>query len=139
MEKESVETLNQIDAKGEWWDSDVQNWISQQMATASYRFQKEVEKGERVVIGVNKRIEDDKDNYTLPLWREDRHFVEKQIASLNRVRRERDPQHKDRAAENLFDACFTGENIVTPTIEAVKAYMTIGEIYEVYEKATKKS
>lgn len=102
MEKDAQKILKQIDAKGGWWDAGVQNWISQQIAEASYRFQKEVEKGERVVIGVNKRVEEDQGSFNFPLWREDRDFVQKQIERLNKVRRERDSQRKDEAARNLL-------------------------------------
>lgn len=137
MEKEAQKILNQLDAKGEWWDQIVQNWVSQQIAEASYKFQKEVEKGERVVIGVNKRVDDDQGNFSFPLWREDRGFVQKQIERLNKVRRERDSQRKDEAAKNLFEACAKGYNIIPATVEAVQGYLTIGEINEIYDKATK--
>jgi methylmalonyl-CoA mutase N-terminal domain/subunit len=134
MEEEAKKILLQIENLGDWWEPSVQKFISDQMAMASYRFQREVEKGERIIIGVNK-YRDEEEGFRFPLWKEDREFVKKQIERLQRVRRERDPQLKDRAEKRLFDACLKGENIMPATIDAVKAYMTIGEITRVYEEA----
>lgn len=134
LEREAVEILDQIDKIGDWWDPAVQRWISSQIDGAAYRFQKEVESGQRVIIGVNKYVEDDGD-FPLPLWREDRDFVRKQLERLNSVRRERDWERKERAEKRLIEACAAGENIVPPTVEAVNACMTIGEITKVYEEA----
>ncbi len=99
-------------------------------------FQKEVEKGERIIVGVNKYVEGKEEGFRFPLWREDSEFVKKQLQRLGKVRKERDSQRKDLAEKNLLAACLKGENIVPPTIEAVKAYMTVGEITQVYDQAT---
>lgn len=132
LESEARVIINKINSMGDWWDPRVREWVSREIADASYRFQKEVESGERVVIGVNKYVEEIK--YPFPIWREDRGFREKQLARLHRVKSERDMNRWQEAANNLRHACKSGANIMPPTIEAVKAYMTIGEITRIYQE-----
>ncbi|MBM4446244.1 MAG: methylmalonyl-CoA mutase [Chloroflexi bacterium] len=130
LEDEARSILNKINSMGDWWDPKVRQWVSREIADASYRFQREVESGERVIIGVNKYVEEIK--YPFPIWREDKEFTEKQLARLNKVKEKRDVKRWEEAANNLRDACKNGVNILPPTIDAVKAYMTIGEITKIY-------
>jgi methylmalonyl-CoA mutase N-terminal domain/subunit len=104
--------------------------VSREIADASYRFQREVETGDRVMIGVNKYVEETK--YPFPLWREDKDFAKKQRERLSKVKRQRDMKRWEEAANNLRDACKNGANALPPTIDAVKTYMTIGEITKIY-------
>ncbi len=115
---------------GDWWDLKVREWVSRGIADSSYRFQQEVEKGDRVTIGVNKYVEEAK--YPFPIWREDKDFVSKQLKRLNRVKDQRDMKRWEQASNALRDACRNGANVLPPTIDAVKAYMTIGEITKIY-------
>jgi methylmalonyl-CoA mutase N-terminal domain/subunit len=138
LEIEAKKILTQMGKIGDFWDPVVQEWMSLQIAEASYRFQKEVENGERIIVGVNKHVEEKEGGFRFPLWREDSEFVKKQLQRLEKVRKERDPQRKDLAEKKLLAACLKGENILPPTIEAVKAYMTVGEITQVYDQAVGK-
>ena len=133
LESEARQILDKINSMGDWWDPRVREWVSKEIADASYRFQKEVERGERVVIGVNKYVEELK--YPFPVWKEDREFTRKQLERLNRVKRERDQGKWREAANKLRDACKNGMNVLPPTIEAVKAYLTIGEITRIYRES----
>ena len=130
LESEARDILNRINSMGDWWNPKVRGWVSREIADASYRFQKEVENGERVVIGVNKYVEESK--YPFPIWREDKGFREKQLERLNRVKRERDVKRWEETANELRYACKNGINILPLTIEAVKAHMSIGEITKIY-------
>jgi methylmalonyl-CoA mutase, N-terminal domain len=100
---------------------------------AGYRRQRAIDAGERGVIGVNRyRIQEEEEeelgleakqvfNYD-PAWRE------KQIARLEKAKRERDPRRVEAAGEMLVEAYRARANIVPPMVEAVKACMSIGEI-----------
>ncbi len=133
LENEARDILNKINSMGDWWDPKVRGWVSREIADASYRFQKQVESGERVVIGVNKYVEEIK--YPFPIWREEKGFRERQLERLNRVKRERDVKRWEETANNLRYACKNGVNILPPTIDAVKAYMSIGEITRIYRES----
>ena len=135
VEMEAKKILTQMKKLGSFWDPVVQKWISDQIAEASFEFQKEVESGERIIVGVNKYVEEKEGGFQFPLWREDNEFVKKQLKRLEKVRQERDPKIKDWAEKELLAACRKGENILPPTIEAVKAYVTVGEITKIYDQA----
>ena len=130
LEDEARNILNTLDSMGDWWDVKVREWVSREIAHSSYRFQKEVETGDRVTIGVNKYVEEAK--YPFPIWREDKDFVKKQRERLNKVKRQRDMKTWEDAANALRDACKNSANVLPATIDAVKAYMTIGEITKIY-------
>jgi len=130
LEDEARSILDKIKSMGDWWEPKVREWVSREIADASYRFQREVETGDRVMIGVNKYVEETK--YPFPLWREDKDFVKKQRERLNKVKRQRDMKRWEETANNLRNACKNGANALPPTIDAVKAYMTIGEITKIY-------
>ena len=130
LEEEAKKILGTIDSMGDWWDLKVREWVSRGIADSSYRFQREVEKGDRVTIGVNRYVEEAK--YPFSIWREDKDFIRKQLERLNRVKEQRDMKRREQASNALADACRNGANVLPATIEAVKAYMTIGEITRVY-------
>jgi methylmalonyl-CoA mutase N-terminal domain/subunit len=114
-------------------------WMSDETHRAAYRRQLDVDQGRRTVIGVNAfvsegepelgRVERAEALKPDPAWRS------KQIARLERVKRERDPRGVESARRRLVEAYRARENIVGPTREAVKAYMSIGEIVEALSAA----
>ena len=63
-----------------------------------------------------------------PTWRD------KQEQRLNKVKKERDPEKVAKAMKMLEDAYKEKRNIIEPMIEAVKAYLSIGEIVKIREK-----
>jgi len=100
---------------------------------AGYRRQREIDEGARTVVGVNRFRIDENEEEGLgleprevfaydPAWRE------KQIARLEKAKRQRDSTRANDAGKRLADAYLVRENIVPPMIEAVKAHMSIGEI-----------
>lgn len=114
-------------------------WMSDETHRAAYRRQLEIDSGRRTVIGVNAFVTDNDEELSRaeraealkpdPAWRS------KQIARLERVKRERDPRAVDAARRRLVDVYRARDNIVGPTREAVKAYMSIGEIVDALSAA----
>ena len=114
-------------------------WMSDETHRAAYRRQLEIDSGRRTVIGVNAFVSEGDEELGRaeraealkpdPAWRS------KQIARLERVKRERDPRAVEAARGRLVDAYRARDNIVGPTREAVKAYMSIGEIVEALSAA----
>lgn len=110
-------------------------YMSECSHEAAYHRQHSIDSGEHPVVGVNcfvgedeeehwfgssKRIEPDYD----PAWRD------KQIQRLERVKRERDPHQWEAARRGLIEAYRLREPIVEPTLEAVEAHMSIGEVVD---------
>ncbi len=100
---------------------------------AGYRRQHAVDAGERTMVGVNRyRITDEEEQELGPQPREGSSYSpawrQKQIARLERAKRERDPQRVEAAKKLLVEAYGARVNIVPPMVEAVKACLSIGEI-----------
>ncbi len=104
------------------------------MEEGVYRYQKEVESGERVVIGVNKYCLDEET--PIDIFQVDPKDEQKQIKRLKEIRRERNNTVVKQRLERLFEAATQKTNnekinIVPNVLEAVRSYATIGEIYGV--------
>jgi methylmalonyl-CoA mutase N-terminal domain/subunit len=93
---------------------------------SAYRYQKEVEAEERAIVGVNKFVAP----YTKikEFIRVDREAAEKQVARLNKVKRERDASAVSASLANLKKTAGGKENTMPAFIRCVEAYATIGEI-----------
>jgi len=108
-----------------------------EMAKGQYQNQKEIESGERKVVGVNTFVLDRK--VPIPLFKGDPKGEAKQIGRLNKIRQKRD---KARATKSLDELSKTAEkkvkgedlNMVPAMLEAVRANATEGEIFAALRK-----
>jgi methylmalonyl-CoA mutase N-terminal domain/subunit len=104
-------------------------WFKEQIAEAAYRVQMEIDSGERRVVGVNCFVVDDGSQGPQP-FAIDPSIEADQVERLRRVRETRDARVVRDALTGLEAAARDGSSIVPPTIEAVRAYATVGEISE---------
>ncbi|HEY0444212.1 MAG TPA: methylmalonyl-CoA mutase family protein [Candidatus Limnocylindrales bacterium] len=118
--------LDEIDAMGGTLAAIEHGFQQRQIQESAYRVQQEIERGERVVVGVNKFR--DESTTTPPIQRIDPDGERRQVEGVRRIRRERDAAAWTAALARLEDAARGGENLMPVMIEAVKAYATVGEI-----------
>jgi len=95
-----------------------------EMAEAAYRYQREVETKDRIIVGVNEYVQD---AVEVPIQIIDPKVEELQASRLAQVRRERDPQRAEKALEALRDTAVTGANSMPAFLECAHAYCTLGE------------
>ncbi len=126
VEAAANEYLVEIDAMGGALKAIEAGFQQRQIQEAAYRVQREVEAGERIVVGVN-RFRDD-EIHTPDLQRIDPAGERDQVARTERVRADRDAQAWASAMERLGHAAAGTENLLPPIIDAVKANATLGEI-----------
>ncbi|MBX3302116.1 MAG: methylmalonyl-CoA mutase family protein [Nitrospira sp.] len=93
---------------------------------ASQRYQREVERKERIVVGVNEYVEPEE--RPIPILQIGQEIESEQVARLSDLRKTRDPFKMAGAVEALQEAASCGENVMPYLIEAVKAKATLGEI-----------
>jgi methylmalonyl-CoA mutase N-terminal domain/subunit len=107
-----------------------QGFIQKEIQNSAYRFQKEIESGERVYVGINK--------YTMEeppptnLLRVDMSVGEIESDKLKNLRTARDQSKCQRALDQLKAVSQSSDNVMPAVIEAVKARATIGEICDVW-------
>ncbi|MFB1066229.1 methylmalonyl-CoA mutase [Natrinema sp. H-ect4] len=109
-----------------------QGYFQREIGEASYEYQQRVEHGEEVVVGVNKfTIEEDTSPDTLTI---DETTRERQLDRLERVKDERNDEEVDATLSALSDAIENEENVMPYIVDAVKAYVSMGEIMQVFEE-----
>ncbi len=127
LEAAATAYLAEIDAMGGTLAAIEGGFQQRQIQESAYRVQREIEREDRIVVGVN-RFRDDEPGPRPTLLRIDPEGERRQVESLRRVRSERDPAAWT-AAMGRLEAEARGEaNLMPPIIEAVAAYATVGEI-----------
>jgi methylmalonyl-CoA mutase, N-terminal domain len=120
--------LDEIEALGGTLAALERGFQQRQIQESAYRVQQAVERGDQVVVGVNKFVDDDATTVRPALQRIDPAAEAAQIAGLRRVRAERDPAAWEAAMRRLDAAARGEDNLLPPLIEAVEAYATVGEL-----------
>lgn len=126
IEKKAAEYIRKIDELGGAAKAVERGYIQQEIQESAYKYQKEIEKGERIVVGMNKfQIEE---SAPKGLLRVDPVVGELQKQKIANLKTERDNQKVGEALHELKKAASGEENLMPYIIEAVKAYSTLGEI-----------
>ncbi len=106
-----------------------QGFFQSEIAEAAYRYQREIDAGQRRVVGVNAYA--DPKPATVPILEMDPQGYERQAARLEQVRRSRDNGRVGQCLDRLRRACQGSENTMPYLLDAVHAYATLGEIMAV--------
>ncbi len=127
VEGAAWELLAEIDAHGGTLPAIEAGFQQRQIQESAYHVQRAIESGEQVVVGLNQFTDGDSGVHP-PLQRIDPEGERRQVEGVARVRAQRDPAAWTAAMARLRDAAGTGDNVLPPLIEAVKAYATLGEM-----------
>jgi len=118
--------IDEIDKMGGAVAAVEQGYIQQEIQESAYAYQKAVEAGHQIVVGLNKF--QDEEAPPKNLLRVDLAVMESQVAQLNQLKAERDNIAVDSAIEKLKECAQGRDNLMPPIMEAVKCYATLGEI-----------
>ncbi len=103
-------------------------FFQKEIADASYRYQREIETGERIIVGVNDFVQEEADQ--ISLLKIDRAVELEQCARVKAFRESRDAAVTQRALDRLARAAQTEENLMPHYLDCVKSKATLGEISE---------
>jgi methylmalonyl-CoA mutase N-terminal domain/subunit len=127
LERQAYDYFERIEELGGVIPAIEQNFQQREIAEASFRYQSEVERGERVVVGVNRYQQDDEQ--PIELLRIDPALEQKQIERVQAVRASRDSAAVEAALARLKeDATHDDRNLMEPIMDASRAYVTMGEM-----------
>ena len=122
--------LDEIDRRGGMVAAISQGYPQREVADAAYRFQREVDEGERTIVGVN-RYADADEELAIPLLQVSDASYRAQLARLERTRRERDPAAVEASLAGLRDAArrpgTSDTNLMPHFLRCAHAYATLGE------------
>lgn len=126
MEQKAMELMQKIDAMGGSVSAIEQGFIQEEIARSAYQYQRAVESGDKIIVGVNKFETDESDS--IPVFRVDDSIRQAQVARLEAFRNNRERGRCDTVLQELNDRATGGENIMPAVIAAVEARCTLGEI-----------
>jgi len=132
LESKAREYLDKIEDLGGSIPAIESGYVQREIQEASYAYQKAVDEGTKVIVGVNRFV--NKGEEQTAIFRTDPASERAQIARLNKARGERDDAAVKAALTRLTEACQNGgqsaaaENLMYPIVEAVKTYASVGEI-----------
>jgi len=130
MEERAMKYIDKIDSMGGVIPAIEKGYLQQEIADSAYKYQKEIERHERTIVGINDYTVG-KDWVPVDLLRIPPHVEKEQLARLQRLRRERNQKKTKAALDKLHDDADKNKNLMPTIIEAVKVYATLGEITDV--------
>ncbi|MBA2741652.1 MAG: methylmalonyl-CoA mutase family protein, partial [Actinobacteria bacterium] len=127
LEAQAYEYFDRIGELGGVIPAIKDNFFQREIAESSFRYQSEVEAGERVIVGVNRYVHDDASS--IPILKIDEALEQKQIDRLAGVRARRDANAVETRLAALKQAATThGVNLMPLIIEGARDYVTLGEM-----------
>ena len=130
MEEEALKYIVKIDELGGIVQAIELGYPQQEIANAAYAYQKQLERRERIVVGVNKYPMEEKKR--IEYLRIDEEVERKQIARLKEVKANRNPDRVWRCLTDLRQAAEGSANLMPFLLAAVKEYVTLQEICDVF-------
>jgi methylmalonyl-CoA mutase, N-terminal domain len=126
IEEAVLAYFEQIDAMGGMVEAIERGFPQKEIAESAYRFQQAVERGEKIVVGVNDFV--DQGEPPFPILYIDEGASQTQLARLESVRLRRDENTVRAALDRLQAAAAGTANLMPPMLDAVRAYATLGEM-----------
>jgi methylmalonyl-CoA mutase N-terminal domain/subunit len=126
IEQGAEEYLRKIDAMGGVLRAIETGYIQREIQQAAYEYQKAVESGEQVVVGVNRYVGEE--TVSPPILRIDLESERSQVKRLQNLRARRDTSRVAATLGNVEETARSDGNLMPVILEAVKAYATVGEI-----------
>lgn len=132
MEKEAEIYFEKIEELGGVIPAIKANFFQKEIANASYKYQQEVENQERIIVGVNQFQL--RKPCTIQLLKIDEEIAKEQVDNLNKVKQERDNEKVKEQLEKLKEAAKGTENLMPYIIDAVREYVSAGEIMNILKE-----
>jgi len=140
MEAETYDYFSRIDGMGGMVEAVEKGFPQREIQESAYQYQKALERGDQTIVGVNK-FQMDEEGMEVPTLVINESVREHQVERLEQTRQRRDKGAVANSLEKLKQAAQAGDNTMPATIEAVRAYATLGEIcsalrdvYGIYEE-----
>jgi methylmalonyl-CoA mutase N-terminal domain/subunit len=132
MEKQAWEYIHKIDELGGIVRAIELGYPQKEIADAAYTYQRQIDKKEKIIVGVNKYLTDEE----LPVetLRINEQMERRQLAHLKKIKKDRDMQDVKACLDALREASENSENLMPYIIDAVKAYATLQEICDAWRE-----
>jgi methylmalonyl-CoA mutase, N-terminal domain len=126
IEAEAERLISEIDAMGGMVAAIERGWVQRQIEESAYDFGQQIERGERVIVGVNRFASGEEPE--MDLLRIDESVAEAQTTRLAQVRADRDSDQVAACLDAVRETARGGTNLMPVILDAVRAYASVGEI-----------
>jgi methylmalonyl-CoA mutase N-terminal domain/subunit len=126
LEKQARAYFERIDAMGGMLRAIERGWVQQEIQSAAYEYQRSVDSGEAVVVGVNRFTREDEPG--IPIQRIDEALERQQVERVRALRARRDHARWLAALHRVKEHARSGQNLMPAILEAVESCATVGEI-----------
>ncbi|HEX7903718.1 MAG TPA: methylmalonyl-CoA mutase family protein [Chitinophagaceae bacterium] len=126
VEQAAWKLIEKIDAMGGSVAAIEQGFIQNEIAKSAYEYQRNIETGEKIIVGVNKF--QSKEEAPIAMMRVDDSIRQVQVEKLGQLKARRDHAKVDQCLQELNDRAVGGENIMPSVVDAVENKCTLGEI-----------
>lgn len=127
MEEEANKIFDEIDSLGGVINAIEAGYFQKEIADSAYRYQKELERKEKIIVGVNDFVEED-EKLDIPILQISPEVEIKQRKRLADLRQSRNQQAVENSLYEITQAVINGKNIMPPLINAARNYVTLGEM-----------
>ncbi len=132
LERRAEKLMAEIEKRGGMIQAIEQGWVQEQIQEAAYRYQQGVEKGERVIVGVNRF--GGEGGGKVPVLKVEPALEREQVRRLKSLKANRDNALVEKLLSFVEKAAREGGNILPPTLDAARAYASVGEITATLKK-----
>ena len=133
LEEQALQYFDEIEAEGGVLEAIDKGYFQRRIADSAYRYQMEIEKGERAVVGVN-RFPNEGERLDIELLRIEPYVEREQVARVQELRRERNQAAVEVAGAELRRRAEGTDNLMPAILDCVRAHMTLGEIVSVMKE-----
>jgi len=139
MEEKIREEMKRLQEIGGMVQAVATGYIQRKVAAQAYAYEKGIQSGEYIKVGVNKYTDDGEDAVDVDLHEYNEQWVEKQINGLKALRRTRNNREVLRSLKALEKAARGKENVMPALVNCCRAYATVGEMTGVFREVFSES
>ena len=132
MEEKILEEMTQIQEIGGMVHAVATGFIQRKVARQAYEYEKGVQDGEYIKVGVNKYVDEVEDPTDVELHEYNEKWVDQQLSNLQELRRTRDNREVSRTLKELEKGTRAGKNVMPLLVDCCRAYATVGEMAGVF-------
>jgi len=129
MEEKTEEYFSEIDDLGGVIQAIEQGYQQREISKSASIYQDKIDNNKRIVVGVNKFINDEKE-IDIPILEIDTRAEQSQMEKLDQLIKNRDRQQVKNSLKQIIETCQSGDNLMPVIINAAKSYCTLGEIVD---------
>lgn len=127
MEEDAEAYLDEIERRGGVLKCIEEGYLQREIANAAYRYQREIEKKERIIVGINDFVMENEE-IKIPILKIDESVEREQTAFVKKIKKDRDNDKVKRTLEDLQEAAKGDGNTLKAILDCVRVYTTEGEI-----------